>query len=103
MFLAKAKAYGLAISAAMLTVLAFIARIAFLKNQAKKLKVRAENAEAQAHHARVVAKGDQVIDKHSRSRRASALKEIDERGHAEFLLDPNNPKFWMHDDEDRTD
>ncbi len=79
------------------------AAVKILGAKNKNLKNKNESLEAQNKHARSVAEGDVVIDIKSRSRRADALKEINEKGSSDLLSDPNNPKHWMHDDEDRTD
>jgi len=97
-FLAKVKAYGFAISAALLAVLAFFVRIALLKNKVKKLKVRAESAEAQANHARVVAKADNEIEEQTTSRRVDALNEIREKNTSTELSDPND-WVWVNEDD----
>ena len=79
------------------------ATVKILSAQKKKLKTENESLEAENKHVQSVAKGDVVIDIQSRSRRASALNEIQEKGSSDLLSDPNNPKHWLHDDEDRTD
>ena len=80
----RIKTYGLALVAAVVGVLAVIARLLWSQNS--RLRHRAENAEAKARRAVVIAKKDVEIDEQSHSRRAEIIKDLDS-GVSEY--DPN--------------
>lgn len=91
-FLFKAKAKLYALGAIVLAVLAFVARYIFLKQSRDKFKKKAEEFEAQAHRAKVVAEKDNELEAQSRSHRAEVKNDIKTTGDSRTFRDPD--ELW---------
>lgn len=83
---AKIKAWGFTLLGFVATVLGFFV----IKQNRDKWKDRAERAEAKSHRIVVAAKKENELTQETRSRRADAVNEIEEKGFSTDLANPND-------------
>jgi len=94
--LSKLKTYGLVAAGAVMAAL--VVAVKWLTVRNSRLSRRAETAEARVNHARVVDLADNEIEEQTRSRRADALKELEDTGGSSDFRDPNR----LFNDDDST-
>ena len=87
MIFGRLKTYLIAGLSALVGVLALVATV--FGRSAKKQKKRADKAQAQATKQRIVMEKDVEITEQTRSRRADALKELEDTGESDVFNDPN--------------
>lgn len=92
MILSKIKQYAFSGIALLVTILS----LGLARSQVKAAKKRAKEAEAVAHHQKVVAQKDKEILREVKRRRSEAKKELDAGRDPRVFRDPNS----LFDDKD---
>lgn len=95
MFLSSLKRYSLAIAGGVLGVLVFAVRVLMSENS--RLRRKAETSEARIEHAKAVMREDAAIEEQADTHLAEVVREIEENGHTDELLDPND---WIWEDDE---
>jgi len=81
------KNYALAALAALVGILAILAK--YMGAKSKRLEIERDYLKARVNRDRVVAEKDNEIEEQTRSRRADAIKELEDTGASDALRHPD--------------